>query len=146
MTSSVEIGSSSASKTKHNKEQDTSNTMTINLNKNAKSYQPKSKIAPAPNNYWQSKLKILEERLKDIEVEEDLEDELDQVFVKECIKEEVMKAKASGDLDSESADEDKWYPEFSSCECCEGYIYACIGETCMKLGMCYCKMKADLDN
>lgn len=147
MTSTVEVGSSSKAKGKQSKVPVSPDTVIVNLNKEAKSYQPKSKKGPSHNNYWQNKLKALEERLKHIEVEEESEDEIiEQEFVKDCIKEEMMKAKERGDdLDSESEDEDKWYPDFSNCECCEGYIYACVGETCRYLGMCYCKMKVDLD-
>ena len=48
--------------------------------------------------------------------------------------------------ESDSADEDKWYPKYKDCECCKGFVYKCKGDACQSLGQCYCKMKDDCDN
>ena len=45
----------------------------------------------------------------------------------------------------EADDEDKWFPKYKDCDCCQGFIFKCKGQTCSDLGQCYCKMKDDCD-
>jgi hypothetical protein len=33
---------------------------------------------------------------------------------------------------------DWFYPQFSGCSCCRGYVYSCGDQTCLSLGMCGC--------
>ncbi len=47
--------------------------------------------------------------------------------------------------DDEESDEDKWFPKFKDCTCCEGYIYKCSGDVCKSLGVCFCKAQEDYD-
>lgn len=35
--------------------------------------------------------------------------------------------------------------ECMNCECCQGNVYDCEGETCQALGSCYCLMKLEVE-
>ena len=47
---------------------------------------------------------------------------------------------------ADSEDEEKWYPKYKDCECCQGFVFKCQGKVCQSLGLCYCKMKDDCDD
>ena len=45
----------------------------------------------------------------------------------------------------EDFDSNELVEEFKDCECCHGYVYSCAGEICQDMGLCKCKMTADLE-
>lgn len=47
--------------------------------------------------------------------------------------------------DEDESDEDKWFPKYKECSCCNGYIYKCNGDVCKSLGVCFCKAQEDYD-
>ena len=90
----------------------------LNLNLNAKEYQPKEK---ALNNE---------------------DDDIDDIIVKDMAENEVMEELGN----EESEDEDKWIEKYKDCQCCQGFVDKCNGETCAQLGQCYCKMQEDCES
>ena len=58
--------------------------------------------------------------------------------------EEEMLANAV-DLEDENALKDTWVASARSCTCCKGFIYACSGQTCDALGVCFCTAGELLD-
>ena len=86
-------------------------------------------------------LKLLDGR--DV-VEDDAssEEEIDKVY-DDIIDQEVQEPDHLG-LDDES-DEDKWFPKFKDCTCCNGYVFKCSGDVCSSLGACFCKAQEDYD-
>ena len=49
------------------------------------------------------------------------------------------------DLEAETALKDTWVASARNCTCCKGFIYACSGQTCVLLGVCYCTAGELLD-
>ena len=100
------------------------------LNKNAKEYIPTKRRVPEKIefNLTAKEYKPMP-AVEYIEGDEDDEDD------------EVMEELGN----EESEDEDKWFPKYKDCECCQGFVFKCKGETCADLGQCYCKMKDDCD-
>ena len=119
------------------------------LNKNAKEYIPTKRRVPEKIefNLTAKEYKPMP-AVEYIEGDEDDEDEDDDevkekmdMIVKDMVEEEVMEELGN----EESEDEDKWFPKYKDCECCQGFVFKCKGETCADLGQCYCKMKDDCD-
>ena len=73
------------------------------------------------------------------EVDEDVKEKMD-IIVKDMVEADIIE-----EMGDESEDEDKWFPKYKDCECCNGFVFKCKGETCADLGQCYCKMKDDCD-
>ena len=97
----------------------------LNFNLNAAEYKPKEKI------------------------EEEVREEFDMIMgdiIESEVQEEFAKQiKLNNSLDDESEDEEKWFPKYKDCPCCNGFVYNCNGEACISLGQCYCKMKDDIE-
>ena len=49
------------------------------------------------------------------------------------------------DLEAETALKDTWVASARNCTCCKGFIYACSGQTCVLLGVCFCTAGELLD-
>ena len=95
----------------------------LDFNLNAKEYKPKEKG-----------------EVNDNEEEEEVQEKMDMI-VKDMAEDAVME-----ELGNEgSDDEDVWLQKYKDCQCCQGFVYKCKGETCSSLGQCYCKMKDDCD-
>ena len=89
---------------------------------NAKEYKPKEKGEVNDNE------------------EEEVQEKMDMI-VKDMAEDAVME-----ELGNEgSDDEDVWLQKYKDCQCCQGFVYKCKGETCSSLGQCYCKMKDDCE-
>ena len=117
------------------------------LNKNAKEYIPTKKRIPQ---IIDLSLKLKEYRPKQIveyvEADDDEEDENEikekmDMIVKDMVEDDIIEEIGN----EESEDEDKWFPKYKDCDCCQGFIFKCKGQTCADLGQCYCKMKDDCD-
>ena len=117
------------------------------LNKNAKEYIPTKKRIPQIIDF---SLKLKEYRPKEVveyvEADDDEEDENEikekmDMIMKDMVEDDIVEE--IGNEDSE--DEDKWFPKYKDCDCCQGFIFKCKGQTCADLGQCYCKMKDDCD-
>ena len=117
------------------------------LNKNAKEYIPTKKRIPEIIDF---SLKTKEYRPKQIveyiEADDDEEDENEinekmDMIVKDMVEDDILEEIGN----EESEDEDKWLPNYKDCECCQGFVFKCKGQTCADLGQCYCKMKDDCD-
>ena len=115
------------------------------LNKNAKEYIPTKKRIPEKLDFnLQAKEFILKEKVpenKAQEEEAEVEEKMDMI-VKDMAEYEVMEELEN----EESEDEDKWIEKYKDCECCQGFVYKCKGETCASLGQCFCKMQDDCEN
>ncbi len=142
----------------------------IKLNTNAKQYIPKSKknlnnadvgLNEINNSLSVGKTSTVEQKIKfnldaaeyipkfaqkvqineeyNNEIDDDCEEEFD-LIMKDIINNELME-----EMGEEESDEERWYPKFSKCECCKGFVYKCKGVACENLGMCYCKMTEDCD-
>jgi len=72
-------------------------------------------------------------------IDEDCVEEF-ELIMKDIIDNELME-----EMGEEDSDEERWFPKFSKCECCKGFVYKCKGTACENLGMCYCKMSAECD-
>jgi hypothetical protein len=103
----------------------------LKLNLDAKAYEPK------PQNV------IQREGIQDDEEEPDFDD--DEVYNKEVevIVKDIIE---NEEVEDDESDEDKWFPKFKDCECCQGFIYKCNGQTCQNMLSCYCKVKAECDD
>ena len=117
------------------------------LNKNAKEYIPTKKRIPQIIDF---SLKLKEYRPKEIveyvEADDDEEDENEikekmDMIMKDMVEDDIVEEMGN----EESEDEDKWFPKYKDCDCCQGFIFKCKGQTCADLGQCYCKMKDDCD-
>ena len=120
------------------------------LNKNAKEYIPTKKRIPEIIDF---SLTTREYRPKQIveyvEVDDDDEEEDDEnginekvdMIIKDMVEDDIIEEMGN----EESEDEDKWFPKYKDCECCQGFIFKCKGQTCADLGQCYCKMKDECD-
>lgn len=105
----------------------------LNFNLNAQEFKPKieSKMG---------ELKVSE----GLDVEEE-EPEIDENEILDgLVDDEINNYDPMPDDDDES-DEDKWFPKFKDCTCCQGYIYKCSGDVCSSLGVCFCKAQEDYD-
>ena len=115
------------------------------LNKNAKEYIPTKKRIPEKLDFnLQAKEFIPKEKVpanKAQEEEAEVEEKMDMI-VKDMAEYEVMEELEN----EESEDEDKWIEKYKDCECCQGFVYKCKGETCASLGQCFCKMQDDCEN
>ena len=117
------------------------------LNKNAKEYIPTKKRIPQIIDFG---LKLKEYRPKEIveyveaddeeEEENEIKEKMDMI-VKDMVEDDIIEEIGN----EESEDEDKWFPKYKDCDCCQGFIFKCKGQTCSDLGQCYCKMKDDCD-
>ena len=95
----------------------------LDFNLNAKEYKPKEKG-----------------EVNDNEEEGEVQEKMDMI-VKDMAEDAVME-----ELGNEgSDDEDVWLQKYKDCQCCQGFVYKCKGETCSSLGQCYCKMKDDCE-
>jgi hypothetical protein len=74
-----------------------------------------------------------------LKIDDDCAEEFD-LIMKDIINNELME-----EMGEDESDEEKWYPKYSNCICCKGFVYKCKGSACENLGMCYCKMKEDCD-
>ena len=83
------------------------------------------------------KIQITED--DDNNINEDCDEEF-ELIMKDIIDNELME-----EMGEEDSDEERWYPKFSKCECCKGFVYKCKGAACENLGMCHCKMSAECD-
>ena len=77
------------------------------------------------------------------EVQEQIDEMINQELEKEIMS-EMDKARKE-EIEEDSEDEDKWFPDYKDCKCCRGFVYNCQGETCILMGQCYCKMKDDIE-
>ena len=116
------------------------------LNKNAKEYIPTKKRIPQIIDF---SLKMKEYKPKEIVEYVEADDEEDENEIKEKM-DMIVKDMVEDDIieeigNEESEDEDKWFPKYKDCDCCQGFIFKCKGQTCADLGQCYCKMKDDCD-
>ena len=109
-----------------NKQNDKKN---IEFNLNAKEFVPGKKVTTQMDGFQ-------------VEFEED-EDEDDEAVFDELVNQEIDDPMPI-DGDDES-DEDKWFPKYKDCQCCQGYIYKCSGDVCGSLGVCFCKAQEDYD-
>ena len=117
------------------------------LNKNAKEYIPTKRRVPekiefnlTAKEYKPMPAVEYIEGDEDDEDDDEVKEKMDMI-VKDMVEEEIMEELGN----EESEDEDKWFPKYKDCECCQGFVFKCKGETCADLGQCYCKMKDDCD-
>ncbi len=113
-------------------EDDKENQKNIQFNLNAKEYVPKKETEI-------SGYKI--EGLDDDAEEEESEDEI----IDELVNQELNDPIDPYALDEDESDDEKWFPKYKECACCEGYIYKCSGDVCTSLGVCFCKAQEDYD-
>ena len=112
------------------------------LNKNAKEYVPTKNRLPKKLdfNLNAKEYKPKEKGEVNDNEEEEVQEKMDMI-VKDMAEDAVME-----ELGNEgSDDEDVWLQKYKDCQCCQGFVYKCKGETCSSLGQCYCKMKDDCD-
>ena len=79
-----------------------------------------------------------------IELEEDEDEDPDDDAVFDELVNQELNDPMPIDEEDES-DEDKWFPKYKECVCCQGYIYKCSGDVCGSLGVCFCKAQEDYD-
>ena len=120
------------------------------LNKNAKEYIPTKKRIPEIIDFslttreYRPKQIVEYVEVDDDEEEEDDENEINEkvdMIIKDMVEDDIIEEMGN----EESEDEDKWFPKYKDCECCQGFIFKCKGQTCADLGQCYCKMKDECD-
>lgn len=116
---------------KENKE-DEENQKNIQFNLNAKEYVPKKETEI--NGY---KIEGLDDEEEE-ESEDDIIDELVNQELNDPIDPYALE-------DEDESDDEKWFPKYKDCTCCEGYIYKCAGDVCTSLGVCFCKAQEDYD-
>jgi hypothetical protein len=104
----------------------------IQFNLNAKEYIPKKE---SDNNGY--KIEGLEDDAEEEESEDDIIDEL--------VNQELNDPIDPYAVDEDESDDEKWFPKYKDCSCCEGYIYKCSGDVCTSLGVCFCKAQEDYD-
>ena len=112
------------------------------LNKNAKEYVPTKNRLPKKLdfNLNAKEYKPKEKGEVNDNEEEEVQEKMDMI-VKDMAEDAVME-----ELGNEgSDDEDVWLQKYKDCQCCQGFVYKCKGETCSSLGQCYCKMKDDCE-
>ena len=126
------------------------------LNTSASEYIPSKKRTPDKLNF---NLEAVEYKPKEINkyIEDDTYDDNDELIQEEfdmiigdVVENEVLDELANerklDNSSDESEDEDKWIPKYKDCECCSGFVYKCKGKACSYLGVCYCKLKDDIDD
>jgi hypothetical protein len=120
------------------------------LNKNAKEYIPTKKRIPEIIDFSLTKREYRPKQIVEyVEVDDDEEEEDDEneinekvdMIIKDMVEDDIIEEMGN----EESEDEDKWFPKYKDCECCQGFIFKCKGQTCADLGQCYCKMKDECD-
>ena len=117
------------------------------LNKEAKEYIPtKNRIPKIIDLNIASQQFRTKEIIEYIEADDDENEENEvqekmDMIVKDMLEEEFIEEIGN----DESEDEDKWFPKYKDCDCCQGFVFKCKGETCADLGQCYCKMKDECD-
>jgi hypothetical protein len=104
--------------------ENSSNENKLNLNLNAEEYVPKTNVEYEP------------------ELDADLCGEEFDMIVKDIIDNDAIEEEFE---EEEESDEDKWFPKYKDCECCQGFVYKCEGIACANMDMCYCKMKEECD-
>ena len=116
------------------------------LNVNAQEYRPRKKKEEEKLNFnLNAKEYVPKQQEENPEEEEENNEEIDMIM-RDVVENDILDEMGENNsLDSDSADEDKWYPKYKDCECCKGFVYKCKGEACQSLGQCYCKMKDDCD-
>lgn len=135
VTTSTSNPQSIPSKTQENVvdgEDDKENQKNIQFNLNAKEYVPKKETEIGG-------YKI--EGLDDDADEEESEDEI----IDELVNQELNDPIDPYALEEDESDDEKWFPKYKECTCCEGYIYKCSGDVCTSLGVCFCKAQEDYD-
>ena len=118
------------------------------LNKNAKEYIPtKNRIPKIIDLNLKAQDFIPKQLIEYVEADDDEYDEDNEVQEKmDMIVKDMVEADFIEEMGNEdSEDEDKWYPKYKDCECCQGFAFKCKGQTCADLGQCYCKMKDECD-
>ena len=120
------------------------------LNKNAKEYIPTKKRIPEIIDFSLTKREYRPKQIVEyVEVDDDEEEEDDEneinekvdMIIKDMVEDDIIEEMGN----EESEDEDKWFPKYKDCECCQGFVFKCKGQTCANLGQCYCKMKDECD-
>ena len=120
------------------------------LNKNAKEYIPTKKRIPEIIDFSITKREYRPKQIVEyVEVDDDKEEEDDEneinekvdMIIKDMVEDDIIEEMGN----EESEDEDKWFPKYKDCECCQGFVFKCKGQTCADLGQCYCKMKDECD-
>jgi hypothetical protein len=106
----------------------------IQFNLNAEEYKPKQQ-----NNNMYNKESDFSIKLADEENEELEDEELDMIV------NDLVENDAYEEFEEEESDDEKWFPKYSNCECCKGFIYKCKGSACINMGVCYCKMRDECD-
>ena len=107
----------------------------LNLNLEAKEYQPKYSN-PNANNFVIRQMDNDDDNIFDDEEENNKEVE---VIVRDIIENEEFE-------DEDESDDEKWFPKYKDCDCCQGFIYKCSGKACENLQYCYCKVKTECDD
>ena len=117
------------------------------LNKDAKEYIPTKNRIPkiidlniASQQFRPKEIIEYIEADDDENEENEVQEKMDMI-VKDMLEEEFIEEIGN----DESEDEDKWFPKYKDCDCCQGFVFKCKGETCADLGQCYCKMKDECD-
>ena len=117
------------------------------LNKDAKEYIPTKNRIPkiidlniASQEFRPKEIIEYIEANDDEDEENEVQEKMDMI-VKDMLEEEFIEEIGN----DESEDEDKWFPKYKDCDCCQGFVFKCKGETCADLGQCYCKMKDECD-
>ena len=126
------------------------------LNTAATEYIPSKNRIPDKLNFNLSaaEFKPKETVVEYVEADDDDNDELIKeefdMIMGDVVENEVMnelaKERKLDNSSDDSEDEDKWIPKYKDCECCSGFVYKCKGKACSSLGVCYCKMKDDIDD
>lgn len=111
-------------------------TKNIQFNLNAKEYVPTKK----ENEIDGYKIEGLDE-----DDEEDDEEAGEDQIIDDLVNQELDEPLDPYNLDEEESDDEKWFPKYKDCTCCEGYIYKCSGDVCTSLGVCFCKAQEDYD-
>ena len=105
----------------------------LQFNLNAEEYKPRQNLTDYENPYTV--------KTEDEEDDEELEDEELDMIVNDLVENDAYE-----EFEEEESDDEKWFPKYSKCECCTGYIYKCKVSACINMGVCYCKMKDECDD
>ena len=101
------------------------------LNKNAKVYIPTKNRVPKIIDFTLTAQEYRPKHIIEyIEADEDEDNEVQEkmdMIVKDMVEEEIIEQMGN----EESEDEDKWFPKYKDCDCCQGFVFKCKGETCM---------------
>ena len=105
----------------------------IQFNLDAEAYKPKQNTQTNYENPYTVKT-------ADEEDEELEEEELDMIV------NDLVENDAYEEFEEQESVDEQWFPKYSKCECCKGFIYKCKGSACLNMGVCYCKMKDECDD